>query len=163
MRIRLFGSLLLGLASQVVALSTHAAIASLQDDAHLVALLTKSPQCCVIDARSAQRRKEAELPGALAYSEELRIKPTSVVIVLADTDARSMAVARTLAKTSPHNVYAVKGGYLAWQSVEVRLQAQASKPGSKFTFVIPLDTCQQGTPLHVFEAKPARSAASPPN
>ena len=162
MRICRLGSLPLGLALQLVALSTHAATAALQDDAQLVALLTQSPQCCVIDARSAQRRKEAELPGALAYSDDLRIKPTSVVIVLADTDARAMVVARALAKSSPHKAYAVKGGYMAWQSVEFRLEAQAAKPGSKFTFVIPHDTCQQGTPLHVFEAKPARPVASRP-
>ena len=84
------------------------------------------------------------------------------VIVMADTDARALAVARTLAKASPHNVYAVKGGFLAWRSVEVRLQAQASKPGSKYTFVVPFNTCEQGKPLHVFEAKPARPAMSTP-
>jgi 3-mercaptopyruvate sulfurtransferase SseA len=162
MTIRLLGALLLGLALQGVATSTGAAAASLRDDAQLVALLTKSPQCCVIDARSAQHRKEAELPGALAYAEGLRIKPTSVVIVLADDDAKALAVARMLAKTSPHDVYAVKGGFIAWQSVDVRLQAQASKPGSKFTFVVPFNTCEQGKPLHVFEAKPARPAATSP-
>ena len=152
------GSALLGLA-----VSAHAATASLQDDAQLVALLAKSPQCCVIDARSTQRRKDAELPGALAYSETLRIKPTSAVIVLADNDARAMNVAKTLAKGGgAHPVYAVKGGYLAWQSVELRLQAKGDKAGTKFSFVIPHDTCQQGTPLHVFEARPSRPGASKP-
>lgn len=142
--------------------STHAAAALLQDEAQLEALLATSPQCCVIDARSAQRRKEVELPGALAYGEGLRIRPTSAVVVMADTDARALAVARTLAKTSPHNVYAVKGGLPAWRAVEVRLQAQASKPGSKYTFVVPFNTCEQGKPLHVFEAKPSRPATSTP-
>ena len=159
MMMRLFGCLLVGPALLGAALSTHAATASLRDDAQLVALLTKSPQCCVIDARSAPRRKEAELPDALVYSEDLRIKPSSVVIVLADADAQALTVAKTLAKSSPHDVYAVKGGYIAWQSVEIRLQAQAAKPGSKFSFVIPYNTCEQGKPLHVFEAKPSRSAA----
>jgi rhodanese-related sulfurtransferase len=159
---RLLCALMLGLGLHFTAPSASAATAALRDDAQLVAILTASPQCCVIDARSAPARKDAELPGALAYGEGLRIKPTSVVIVLADTDPRALAVARRLAKNSAHEVYAVKGGFLAWQSVEVRLQAQASKPGSKFTFVIPHDTCQQGKPLHVFEAKPSRPAASPP-
>ena len=155
-------SMLPGSAWLGLALSAHAATASLQDDAQLMALLTVSPQCCVIDARSAQRRKDAELPGALAYNDGLRIKPTSAVIVLADTDARAMNVAKALAKGGPHPVYAVKGGYLAWQSVELRLQAQADRAGTKFSFVIPHDTCQQGTPLHVFEAQPARPGASKP-
>jgi rhodanese-related sulfurtransferase len=155
-------ALLLGSALLGAAMPAHAATASLRDDAQLMDLLTKSPQCCVIDARSAQRRKDAELPGALAYAEGLRIKPTSAVIVLADNDARAMNVAKALAKGGPHPVYAVKGGYLAWQSVELRLQAQADRAGTKFSFVIPHDTCQQGTPLHVFEAQPARPGASKP-
>lgn len=142
--------------------SANAATALLQDEAQLAALLTTSPQCCVIDARSAQRRKEDALPGALAYGEDLRIKPTSAVVVLADTDARALAVARTLAKTSPHKVYAVKGGLQAWRAVEVRLRAQASKPGSKYSFVVPFNTCEQGKPLHVFEAQPSRPATSKP-
>ena len=145
-----------------VALSTHAATASLRDDVQLVALLSATPQCCVIDARGAAARKEAALPGALAYRDGLRVKPTSVVIVLADTDARAMAVATTLARSSPFPVYAVKGGYATWRSAEFHLQAQASKPGTKFTFVIPHNTCQQDAPLHVFEAQPARPAASAP-
>lgn len=153
---------LFGGALMVVSSSAQAAGATLQDDAQLVATLARSPQCCVIDARSAQRRKDAKLAGALDYSDGLRIKPTSTVIVVADDDARALVVAKTLARTSPHPVYAVKGGYLAWQSVVIRLEAQASKPGSKFSFVIPHDTCQQGTPLHVFEAESARPAASKP-
>jgi rhodanese-related sulfurtransferase len=142
--------------------ATHAAMAVLQDDVQLASRLVGSPQCCVIDARSPRQRKEVELPGALTYREDLRIKPTSAVIVMADTDARALAVARTLAKNSPHDVYAVKGGLPAWRSVQVRLQAQASKPGSKYTFVVPFNTCEQGKPLHVFEAKPARPPMSTP-
>ncbi len=149
------GSILLG-----ASVSAHAARASLRDDVQLMSLLTRTPQCCVIDARSVQRRNDAELPGALVYSERLRIEPTSVVIVVADSDARAMDVARALAKGSTYDVHAVKGGFMTWQSVEFRLQAQATKAGSKFSFVIPHDTCQQGTPLHVFEAKPSRPGAS---
>ena len=162
MTTRWLAAALLGWVLLAATPSTRAATALLQDDAQLAALLTLSPQCCVIDARSPQRRKDVELPGALAYREDLRIKPTSAVVVMADTDARALAVARTLAKTSPHNVYAVKGGFLAWRSVEVRLQSQASKPGSKYTFVVPFNTCEQGKPLHVFEAPPARPAMSTP-
>ncbi len=162
MKMRWLGRRVLPAVFLGASLAAHAASASLQTDAQLVTLLAQSPQCCVIDARSAQRRNDAELPGALAYREGLRIEPSSAVIVLADDDARALNVAKALAKRSPHPVYAVKGGYLAWQSVELRLQAQADKAGTKFTFVIPHDTCQQGTPLHVFEARPARAGASKP-
>jgi 3-mercaptopyruvate sulfurtransferase SseA len=155
-----FRALTLGLLLQIAALSCHAASASLRDDAQLMALLRESPQCCVIDARSAPSRKNAELAGALVYRDGLRINATSVVVVVADTDARALAVARTIAGSVAHDVYAVKGGYEAWQSVEVRMQAEASRPGSKYTFVIPFNTCQQDTPLHVFEAKPSRPAKS---
>ncbi len=155
-------SLSLGAALLFATLSATAGNASLQDDAHLVALLTTSPQCCVVDARSTQRRQEAELPGALVYRDDLLIKPSGVVVVLADADAKALAVARTLAKSSPYDVYAVKGGFVAWNAIELRLQAQAGKPGSKFTFVVPHNTCEQGAPLQVFEAKPARPAASKP-
>jgi hypothetical protein len=45
---------------------------------------------------------------------------------------------------------------------EHQLQAEASKPGSKFTFVVPHNTCEQGKPLQIFEAKPAAPAMSRP-
>ncbi|WP_298830578.1 hypothetical protein [uncultured Piscinibacter sp.] len=160
MRTRTIAALVLAVLLQIVAASARAGNASLRDDEQLLALLVESPQCCVIDARSAKRRAAAALDGALVYRDGLRIQATSAVVVVADSDARGLAVARTLARRSPHDVYAVKGGYLAWQSVAIRLQAEASKPGSKFTFVIPHNTCQQDTPLHVFEAKPPRPAAS---
>lgn len=165
MTLRRLAAVVLVSALHVAALAAAAppaASASLQGEAALAARLTQSPQCCVIDARSAQRRQAAALPGALPYSAKLRIAPTSAVVVLADSDDRALAVARLLARSSAHDVYAVKGGLPAWQSVLTRLQAEAAKPGSKFGFVIPLDTCQQGEPLQVFEARPARSVASSP-
>lgn len=162
MTTRLVAALVLCLLLQFAAVSAHAGNASLRDDAQLMALLVESPQCCVIDARSAKSRADAVLAGALVYRDSLRIKATSVVVVVADSDARALAVAGSIARRSPYDVYAVKGGYLAWQSVAIRLQAEANKPGSKFTFVIPHNTCQQDTPLHVFEARPSRPAASKP-
>lgn len=160
MTTRMIAARALGLLVQFAALSAHAGNASLRDDVQLMSLLVESPQCCVIDARSAKSRAAAALDGALVYRDALRIKATSAVVVVADSDARALAVARSIARRSAHDVYAVKGGYLAWQSVAIRLQAEADKPGSKFTFVIPHNTCQQDTPLHVFKAKPSRPAAS---
>lgn len=162
MKIRKLGTVLLGSALTALCPSSQAATALLQDDAQLASRLVDSPQCCVIDARSAQRRNESILPGALTYHDGMRVKPTSAVVVIADTDARALAVARTLAQASPHDFYAVKGGFAAWRSVEARLRAEAGKPGSKYTFVVPFNTCEQGKPLHVFEAKPTRPAMSTP-
>lgn len=162
MTMRRFGTELLGSALVALCPSSQAAIALLQDDAQLASRLVDSPQCCVVDARSTQRRNDAALPGALTYRDGMRVKPTSAVVVIADTDARALAVARTLTQTGPHDVYAVKGGLPAWRSVEARLRAEAGKPGSRYTFVVPFNTCEQGKPLHVFEAKPTRPAMSTP-
>ena len=142
--------------------SAWAGAASLRNDAELFTLLQPSPACCVIDARSAKARQAEAMPGALQYRDGLRIKPTSHAVVVADTDAQALAVARKLAGASAHEIYAIKGGVPAWRAVEGRLQAHASKAGTRFSFVIPHNTCEQGKPLQVFKAEnsvPAQSTA----
>lgn len=137
-----------------------AGAASLRNDAQLFSLLSAAPACCVIDARSDKARQADALPGALQYRDGLLVTPTSHAVIVADTDAQALAVARKVAVASAHAVYAAKGGLPAWRAVETRLQAQAAKPGSKFSFVIPHNTCEQGKPLHVFKAEGPASASS---
>lgn len=142
--------------------SAWAGAAALRNDAELFTLLQASPACCVIDARSAKARQAEAMPGTLQYHKGLRIQPTGHAVVVADTDAQALAVARQLAGASPHAVYAVKGGLVAWRAVEGRLQAHATKAGTRFSFVIPHNTCEQGKPLQVFKADggaPAQSTA----
>lgn len=85
-----------------------------------------------------------------------------MAVVVGDTDAHALAVAKTLARSSAHDVYAVKGGIATWKATEHQLQAEAGKPGWKFSFVVPHNTCEQGKPLQIFEAKPAAPAMSRP-
>ncbi len=117
---------------------------SLRDKAALEAFLAGDTPCCVIDARSAKNRKSAPLANALSYRNGLKINPTGVVIVIADTDARAIEVGEILAAGSKaRDVYAVQGGIATWKASKIA-GLFASKPKS---FVIPKNTCEQGTPL----------------
>lgn len=127
--------------------------AELREPSELAKLLIVSPQCCVIDARSEQRRNKQPIPGTIGYGNGLRIQPTSVILVVGDDDRRALEVARALARIGPHDALAVRGGLAGWQSLEKQLQAEAAKPGSTYSFVIPHDTCQQAEPLHIFPGK----------
>lgn len=121
-----------------------AAEVSLRDKAALEAFLAGDTPCCVIDARSAKNRKSAPLANALAYRNGLKINPTGVVVVIADTDARAVEVGEILAASSKaKDVYAVQGGIATWKASTIA-GLFASKPRS---FVIPKNTCEQGTPL----------------
>jgi hypothetical protein len=142
--------------------NAEAAPAVLRDEAQLGALLQKSPQCCVIDARSAESRSAQPLPASLPYQRGLQINPTSAVVVVADSDGKALDAAKLVARTSPYPVYAVKGGVAAWKQVEATLAKSARAPGSPFDFVIPSDTCQQGPALQQFKADPGRPAPNKP-
>ena len=151
------------LAAAALLLATSGAWAGaalLRDDAQLFLLLSAAPACCVIDARSDKARQADALPGALQYRDGLRVKPTSHAVIVADTDGRAMDVARKVAPASAHAVYAAKGGLPTWRAVEARLQAHAAKPGAKFSFVIPHNTCEQGKALYVFKAEGQAAASS---
>jgi hypothetical protein len=121
-----------------------AAEVSLRDTAALEAFLSGNTPCCVIDARSAANRKRAPLADTLAYRKDLKINPTGVVVVIADSDARALEVGELLAAGSmAQEVYAVKGGVATWRAASVSGLFK-TRPRS---FVIPKNTCEQGTPL----------------
>lgn len=121
-----------------------AAEVSLRDKAALEVFLASKTPCCVIDARSDKSRKSAPLADTLPYRKGLKIYPSGVVVVVADTDARAMEVGNILASSSKANdVYAVQGGVATWRAVTLT-SLFASRPRS---FVIPKNTCEQGIPL----------------
>ncbi len=121
-----------------------AAEVSLRDTAALKAFLAGDTPCCVIDARAAANRKRAPLADTLAYRKDLKINPTGVVVVIADTDARAVEIGERLADSSKaKEVYAVKGGIATWNAASVAGLFK-TRPRS---FVIPKNTCEQGTPL----------------
>ncbi len=121
-----------------------AAEVSLRDTAALEAFLAGNTPCCVIDARSAANRKRAPLADTLPYRTGLKINPTGVVVVIADTDARAVEIGERLAESSKaKEVYAVKGGIATWKAATIAGLLK-TRPRS---FVIPKNTCEQGTPL----------------
>lgn len=116
----------------------------LVDRAQLRAVLDSGAPCCVIDARSAKARKQRPIADALAYQEGMTLSPAGPVVVVADSDARTLSVGKALAdRFEAGKVYAVKGGYATWQAVE----QERLKSTLPLSFIIPSDTCQQGPPL----------------
>lgn len=137
----------------VVAASCHAE-ASLRNETQLQFALRSSAPCCVIDGRSGAQRKQRPLPEALVYHKDLKINPTATVVVVADTDAQALTIANTLSRAHPgKTVFAVEGGVSAWEAV-ARAMVADPPGGSASHFVIPKNTCEQGTPLQQLPMAP---------
>lgn len=121
-----------------------AAAVTLRDKAALEEFLGHKVPCCVIDARSDASRQAAPLANALVYRKGLKINPTGVVVVVADSDAKAIEIGEILAGASKaKEVYAVQGGAPTWQAVSGG-RAFFGRPRS---FIIPSNTCEQGKPL----------------
>ncbi len=143
------------LAALMLSASVQAqAAASLRNEMQLGLALRSSPPCCVVDARTAAERKALVLDEALVYREDLRIKPTATVVVVADTDEAALAVAESIAAAHPGSpVLAVEGGVLAWQRVLARINAEPAG-GRAIQFVIPKNTCEHGPALQQLRTAP---------
>ncbi len=116
------------------------------DIERIQALLASKTPCCVIDARAAAARRKLRIAHALAYRRGMRINPTGIIVVIADTDAGAQMVGETIARTSPGaQIVAVKGGARTW--LDARQPAGSRVPGHAQRFVIPSNTCEQGPPL----------------
>jgi hypothetical protein len=71
-------------------------------------------------------------------------------VVVADDDKAALALGERIGKQfQAETVVAVKGGIDTWREV----LAIAEEPGMPATFVIPMNTCEQGKPLQVLRAK----------
>ncbi|BAL26940.1 hypothetical protein [Azoarcus sp. KH32C] len=141
------------LCSSGMAAPCHAE-ASLRNETQLQFALRSGAPCCVIDGRSEMQRKQRQLPEALVYHKGLKINPTATVVVVADSDAQALAIANTLASAHPGKaVFAVEGGVGAWEAVARALDADPPG-GSASHFVIPKNTCEQGTPLQELRTSP---------
>lgn len=118
---------------------------ALHDLAQLEAALKEAAPCCVVDARAGKSRKADPLPDALVYRADLKINPTSAVVVIGDDDRKALQAARDIAERSgAKRVIAVKGGLKTWK--------EATSPSGLdvLRFVIPSNTCQQDSPLQEF-------------
>jgi len=117
------------------------------DRGQLQALLAAKTPCSVIDARSEAERSKLGLAHALVYHQRMKIDPTGMVVVIADTDARALEIGEALVKTSAaKHVVAVKGGARTWVDAQ---QATAAGPAGALSFIIPTNTCEQGPPLQL--------------
>lgn len=139
----------------VVALCTQTATATawaevaLRDRVQTVVALKSSPACCVVDARSQGPRTLRPLTDAVVWGKDLRITPSGTVVVIADNDQTALAVARQIERRfKAKDVVAVKGGFDVWRDI----QLAAQEPGMPATFVIPMNTCEQGKPLQTLRS-----------
>lgn len=132
--------------------SAYAASAALADRPALSERVRKALTCQVIDARSPSLVKQQPIASADLYRADMTVK-RGLVVVIAVSDRRALQIARALSKRSGQDIYAVKGGVETWKQVlkdtaKPSAGAESIMPPS---FVIPSDTCQQGTPLHEFK------------
>ena len=134
----------------------HAEVVLLGAD-ELSLSLKESPPCCVIDGRKELNRAKAPLPEALPYRPGLSIKPTSTVVVLADSDSEALRIPGIFGKQHPGKpILAVKGGLKTWQAATASLSsapANDGAPGATLQFVIPHNTCETGQPLQKLQSR----------
>lgn len=135
----------------LVSVNSAQAQASLVDREQLIIALTGKPPCCIIDGRAADVRKREPMQNALIWRFDLKINPTATVVVIAGRDHDALALARELERKHPGKpILAVKGGLATWKSVTLTLLTSSGMDAAMsgpVTFVIPANTCEQGTPL----------------
>lgn len=124
--------------------------------APLAQLLKTSPPCCVIDARADEPRKARPIDEALVYKPGLKIHPTATVVVVADTDAVALQVARAIERSYPgKTIAAVKGGLPVWEAFLLDQEVASGSVKGSHSFVIPRNTCEQDKPLQTLLRKTA--------
>lgn len=97
----------------------------------------------LIDARDSEMQRLAPLAFSTRYGINTRFNK-SLVLIVADTDADAMEIAKSVPTVKGRSVYAVQGGDETWFRVAKKASAVTSV--SK-TFVIPKNTCEQGKPI----------------
>lgn len=136
------------LAALLLALPAFAAT-SLQDRRQILDTLKSAPPCCVVDGRAPGPRQLRPLKDAVVWQKNMKIIPTGAVVVIGDDDRAALALARRIGKQfGAKTVVAVKGGIDTWRDV----LAASQEPGMPATFVIPKNTCEQGTPLQTLRS-----------
>lgn len=121
-------------------------------EAELAAKLEKVSDYQLLDARSADAQRSAPIAFATKYQKIMPIK-NGLVLIVADTDAAALEIARSIPANAGRNVFAVKGGAETWQHASSITSPQFSRPDS---FVIPMNTCEQGKPLQELKSNKLR-------
>ena len=115
----------------------------LLDEGTLSKKVEQDPDYQLIDARNP----EAQRLAPIAFSTCYRINVTFIkglVLIVADSDAEAVAIARSVPAAPGRSVFAVKGGAEAWRHVAAKAPPVTSVSKS---FVIPKNTCEQGKPI----------------
>ena len=135
--------------------STAQAEVQLYDKNQLVSALGANSPCCVVDGRDERSRQRQALAEAVLYRPGLKVAAGDApVVVVGDNDKQARQVGDALAKDQPgKRVLVVKGGLPVWQAVTVALE-NAPPGGYAIQFVIPKNTCEQGTPLQKLLSRP---------
>lgn len=144
------------LCATIAALGAAAASAEAQllAKAPLMQALKSKPPCCVVDARTDARRQAKPIGEAMPYRAGMKINPTATVVVVADTDAAALKVARALEKTYPgKTIAAVKGGQPVWEAILIDQEVASGSVRGSPSFVIPRNTCEQDKPLQTLSRK----------
>jgi hypothetical protein len=114
----------------------------LAEDA-LSSKLDQFPDYQLLDARNAEAQRDNQIAFSTRYQSATLIKK-GLVLVVADTDAAAVEIAKTIPAASDRFVFAVKGGCDAWRHVMAKIPVGTAVSGN---FVIPKNTCEQGKPI----------------
>lgn len=113
----------------------------------LAAKIEKDKDYQLLDARGAEAQRLAPIAFSTRYQTIMPIKK-GLVLIVADTDTAALEIAQSIPAGADRTAFAVKGGAEAWQ----RVSSNASPPSAMSdTFVIPMNTCEQGKPLQVLK------------
>lgn len=123
--------------------SGFAAESMLLDEIALSAKLDQVQDYQLLDARNAEAQRNAPIAFSTRYQKTLPINK-GLVLIVADTDAAALEIAKAIPAVNERSVFAVKGGNVAWQRVMAKIPQITSVSGS---FVIPKNTCEQGKPI----------------
>lgn len=116
---------------------------ALLEESALSAKLDHSQDYQLLDARSAEEQRNNPIAFSTRYQSTTPIKK-GLVLIVADTDAAALEIAKAIPAASDRFVFAVKGGYESWRHVMAKVPLGTSGSGS---FVIPKNTCEQGKPI----------------
>jgi hypothetical protein len=97
----------------------------------------------LLDARSAEAQRNTPIAFSTRYQSTMPVKK-GLVLIVADTDAEALAIAKSIPAAPDRFVFAVKGGCESWQRVMTKTPVSTSVSRS---FVIPTNTCEQGKPI----------------
>jgi hypothetical protein len=121
----------------------------------LASYIAKQPEYQLLDARNPEAQRISPLAFSTKYQKSMTFKK-GLVLIVADNDAAALAIARAIPAVSDCSVFAIKGGAAAWK----RVSSKAPPPSTMSdSFVIPMNTCEQGKPLQTLKRNKTKTQA----